>query len=475
MKVNVGTVTCVGLAAMCALSALVIVTSTEESIESKERKIRQSITLFDNKKMYSDAVAKYKSLVELNPQNYNNIIEYRDYCSNHDFDAECANASLRAINLKKQSGETDFSSAKIYLEWLSETDDNKIYSFVKECVKNYSDDEKKYFSDYYDSIKGNCKYFGARYTTFGEWHNSYVYQDSKYYYGGEYYTFAEDKNANICVIDSAGGTLFSAPEIMSYSSGKKLIAAHHENQLVYLDNKSHRKIVPYNSSENELLNYDYLGAYYNNIANFSVNGKWGYINGNADIITDEYEYATPFINGVSAVKKDGIWQFVTISDNSIVPLDNEKFADVKIDEYGCPFSYGYAYVKKVGSEKWSLISLAVDVENKKIGGIKHVGSLEFDDVKPFGVCGAVKQNDKWGFINSSGEWVLEPMFDDAKSMVCGLAPVMIDGKWGYADITGKMIIEPQFEDAVSFNLKGVGAVKSDGKYRMIELNEYAEE
>lgn len=471
---KVGTVTCLGLAAMCALSAAVIITSQEKSIESKEREIRQSITLYDNKKMYADAAAQYKALVQLDPQNYNNIIEYRDYCDVHEFDADCAKASLQAIKLKEENGETDYTSAKMYLEWLSETDDKSIYSFVADCINKYSGEEKKFFSDYYDTIKGVYKTFGDRYVSFGDWHNSFVYQDSKYYYGGEYYTFAEDKDANHCVVDSKGEKLFTAPEILSYSSEKNLVAAHHENQLVYLNVSLQRKIVPYNASENKLLDYDYLGPYYKNIANFSNNGKWGYINGSAEIITDQYEYATPFINGVAAVKENGTWQFITISDNKIVALDNERFDDVKLDEYGCPFSYGYAYVKKTGSGKWSLISLTVDVEEKKIGGIKHIGNLEFDDVKPFAVCGAVQQNGKWGFIDYNGEWALEPTFDDAKSMACGLAPVMVDGKWGYTNIAGKLIIEPQFEDAIPFNINGYAAVKTDGKYRMIRLREYAD-
>lgn len=471
---KVGSITCVGLAAMCALSAVVIVTSQEQSLESKEREIRQSIALFDNKKMYADAAAQYKALVQLDRQNYNNIIEYRDYCNEHNFDADCAKASLQAIKLKEENGETDYNSAKIYLKWLSETDDKEIYSFVKDCVKKYSGEEKQYFSDFYDSIKGEYKTIGERYLSFGNWHNNYVYSDSNYYYGNEFYTIAENKDERKCVINNKGETLFNASEIMSYSHEKNLVAAHHEDQLVYLNVSQQRKIVPYNASENKLLDYDYLGAYYKNIANFSHDGKWGYINSNADIITDKYEYATPFVNGVAAVKENGTWQFITISDNKLVALDNERFDDVMLDEYGYPFSYGFAYVKKTGSSKWSLVSLTVDAKEKKISGINHVGNLEFDDAKPFMIYGAVKQNDKWGFVNSKGELTLEPTFDDAKSLCCGLAPVMIDGKWGYANITGKIIIEPQFEDAISFNNKGFAAVKSDGVYRMIQLREYAE-
>lgn len=471
---KIGTVTCLGLAAMSLLSAAVILTSKDEDIEGKKNDIKSSITLFDNKKMYSDAVEQYKSLVNLDPQNYDNIIEYRDYCQKHGFEKDCANASWQAIKLKEKSGETDFTSSKLYLQWLNESDSKDVYGFVKDCMNKFSGEEKQYFSDFYDGIRGRYKSIGSRYAEFGEWHNNYVYQNSKFYYGNEQYAFAKDRDNIYAVVSNNGEVKFTAPEIMSYSAGKNLVAAHHEDQLVYLNVSRQRKIVPYNEADNKLLNYDYLGAYYNNIANFSVGGKWGYINGNAEIITDQYEYATPFINNVAAVKEGEAWQFITISDNKIVALDDEKFDDVKLDEYGCPFSYGYAYVKKTGSDKWSLISLTVSEEEKKIVGIQHVGSLEFDDVKPFGIYGAVQSNGKWGFINTNGEWALEPKFDDAKSMACGLAPVKIDGKWGYADINGKLIIEAEFDDAIAFNVSGYAATLTGGVWRMIELREYAD-
>ncbi len=471
---KIGTITCLGLAAMALLSAAVVFTSKGEDIEAKEREIRSSITLFDNKKMYSDAVSQYKALTELDPENYDNLIEYRDYCLEHGFSTECANASLRAINLKEQNGEIDFTSSKLYLQWLDDSDSKSIYSFVKDCINKFSGEEKQYFSDFYDSIKGEYISTGSRYVEFGEWHNNFIRQDSAYYYGNEQYAFAKDRDGNYAVISGTGEVKFTAPEIMSYSAGKNLVAAHHEDQLVYLNISRERKIVPYNETENRLLDYDYLGAYYNNIANFSNDGKWGYINGNADVITDRYEYATAFINGVAAVKEGGTWQFITISDNQIVALDNEKFDDVMLDEYGCPFSYGYAYVKKSGSDKWSLISLTISEEEKKVVGIRHIGSLEFDDAKPFGTYGAVQSNGKWGFIDANGEWALEPTFDEAGSMACGLAPVKLDGKWGYADINGKIIIEAEFEDATAFNINGYAATQTNGIWRMIKLREYAD-
>ena len=38
---------------------------------------------------------------------------------------------------------------------------------------------------------------------------------------------------------------------------------------------------------------------------------------------------------------------------------------------------------------------------------------------------------KWGFIDKTGHYVINPQFDFAQSFSDGLAAVRIGGKWGY--------------------------------------------
>ncbi|NLZ99754.1 MAG: WG repeat-containing protein, partial [Clostridiaceae bacterium] len=50
---------------------------------------------------------------------------------------------------------------------------------------------------------------------------------------------------------------------------------------------------------------------------------------------------------------------------------------------------------------------------------------------------------KWGYIDETGAFVIEPQFDSAQSFLDnGLALVEVDGKWGYIDETGAFVIEP---------------------------------
>ena len=69
-------------------------------------------------------------------------------------------------------------------------------------------------------------------------------------------------------------------------------------------------------------------------------------------------------------------------------------------------------------------------------------------------------NGRWGFMNKSGETVINPQFDGPEDFAEGLAPVRM-GRWGYVDASGKMEINPQFDKADVFS-DGLAAVKLGG-------------
>ena len=60
-------------------------------------------------------------------------------------------------------------------------------------------------------------------------------------------------------------------------------------------------------------------------------------------------------------------------------------------------------------------------------------------------------SDKWGFIDTLGNIVIDARFDDVASFSEGLAAVNQDGKWGFIDQKGEMVIEPVYKSAWSFH------------------------
>jgi hypothetical protein len=76
----------------------------------------------------------------------------------------------------------------------------------------------------------------------------------------------------------------------------------------------------------------------------------------------------------------------------------------------------------------------------------------------------VKSNDKWGYINKKGEYVINPQFKEADFFRDGLAKVTgPDGKVGFIDEKGKYIIPTQYKDATPFS-NGLAFVVNDGGY-----------
>ena len=65
-----------------------------------------------------------------------------------------------------------------------------------------------------------------------------------------------------------------------------------------------------------------------------------------------------------------------------------------------------------------------------------------------------------GYIDKTGDYVIEPQFEAAYSFSQnGLAPVKDANShlWGYIDTTGAYVIEPQFWWAMDFSGNGLGS------------------
>lgn len=76
------------------------------------------------------------------------------------------------------------------------------------------------------------------------------------------------------------------------------------------------------------------------------------------------------------------------------------------------------------------------------------------------------EGDRWGFINRSGVWVVEPTYEKVLQGSGGRFAVRIDGRWGFANSSGKVVIKPIYDDAQRFS-DGVAAVRKDGTWGYI--------
>jgi len=77
-----------------------------------------------------------------------------------------------------------------------------------------------------------------------------------------------------------------------------------------------------------------------------------------------------------------------------------------------------------------------------------------------------KMNDKWGFIDTAGIWIIRPVYDSCEPFSEGMALVSEDNKLGFINSRGKLSILPEYEDAESFK-NGFALVYNGEKYGAI--------
>ena len=239
--------------------------------------------------------------------------------------------------------------------------------------------------------------------------------------------------------------------------------------------------------------------------------KWGFIDTSGKwVIEPEYDKVKYFNSGYALVLKNDQWNYIDTSGKVLETPSTDKYFDFedgvafirqneKIGLIGTDgklileptfeaikkFRNGYAKVRQ-GEDQWGMIDktgkMVIATEYEEIGntytkagvygkkggtfGIIHNGTFNAidgaDKVWNFhGDSGLTyaRKNKKTGFVNSKGEWVIEPKYDKARAFSNGLAPAANGKKWGFIDTSGKWVIEMQYRDAEVFAENGLAPVK----------------
>jgi len=180
--------------------------------------------------------------------------------------------------------------------------------------------------------------------------------------------------------------------------------------------------------------------------------RWGYINKQGSFVVQPvYDFATSFSEGLARVKQNGKWGFINKQGQVIIQpaFDNafdfhngyatviDKVANqvLMVDKKGK--QYTYEQMKMINDP----CSLYVSCKSStgKYGFMNRAGRVviatDFDNVSIFSEgLAAAKKNDKWGFIDSTGKWIIEPVITknmEGYAFSEGYCAVLIDDNWGY--------------------------------------------
>lgn len=205
---------------------------------------------------------------------------------------------------------------------------------------------------------------------------------------------------------------------------------------------------------------DYMGILVGGKIPVSRDGKYGYVTTALEIPENlPYDYASNYKNGVAAVRKGDQWALI---DSNETFLTDYIFEAVILDAYDTCCNQGVTFVKKDG--KYYMVNTQ--------GG--KISDQVFDDAKPFVGTGpaAICISGKWGYIDNTGNIVIEPQYEDANSFNIGLGAVCVDGMWGYMDTAGTVRIACQYEDCQPFTDNGIAAVKENEEWKYVRLLSY---
>ncbi|MFN0140403.1 MAG: WG repeat-containing protein [Pyrinomonadaceae bacterium] len=225
---------------------------------------------------------------------------------------------------------------------------------------------------------------------------------------------------------------------------------------------------------------------------FDFGNKCGYINQQGEIVVaPQFDLCRQFdegMAGVSISKKSG---YINEKGQIVIPLKFEGF-------FPESFSEGLAPIK-LRNESGGLDLGYVD----KSGNLTLLQDVTEIDFFYEGLA-AAKENNKWGYINKSMQFVIPAQFDLARSFADGRAWVVNSGKsyyintsgrkviknygtagsdfsegfavfrdrylgYGYINTTGKVVIKPQPNYPCLFNQE-MACAKADGKWGYIDRN-----
>lgn len=96
---------------------------------------------------------------------------------------------------------------------------------------------------------------------------------------------------------------------------------------------------------------------------------------------------------------------------------------------------------------------------------------EFKNGKSFsnGLAAVQDKNNKWGFIDNTGKYVIDPNFGNVESFIKERAIISENGKYGFIDKKGNILLKPQFDFIEPF-WSDISVVENNNKYGYIDIN-----
>ncbi|WP_459195439.1 WG repeat-containing protein [Wukongibacter baidiensis] len=226
-------------------------------------------------------------------------------------------------------------------------------------------------------------------------------------------------------------------------------------------NKNGELIIP--------VKYDELRNF-NGVLIAGLEGKWGFIKNDGKWIVE------PNVGDIQHILRDkehvtvhsgdleGIYK---IQNGEIIRIAEPKYNRIRPVRYGDYDEYRFTLFEKDKDEGYINPSSGYLDEkgNELIRSQKHFYS-ELSE----GMRRVKNDEDKWGYCDRNNNIVIPFQYDEAESFYNGSAIVTVDEKKGFIDKDGKWILEPQYESVQLMEMNGYYIAEDDEGQCLLDVS-----
>lgn len=181
------------------------------------------------------------------------------------------------------------------------------------------------------------------------------------------------------------------------------------------------------------------------IGNHLLSAKYGFINEKGKwVITPQYQSADQFAEGKARIQQNGKWGYINKKAVWIIPPQFTHCYN---------FSEGLAQAS-LKNNLWGLI----DSSGKFI-----LQPLYYNITSVFAgtICTQQNMTDKWEILNIKNKTTIKTSFTRMNGFADSLSAAKdTSNKWGFVDLLGQWVIPPTYTNAGSFS-EGLAAVEKD--------------
>ena len=217
----------------------------------------------------------------------------------------------------------------------------------------------------------------------------------------------------------------------------------------------------------------------------AVNGKFGFMDRSGKtVITPQFDAAEDFSEGLAQVRVGAKSGYINTKGVVAITPQFDEASPFRYGRAGVKLGNRFGFIDKdgkyIGNPDFSWAGqfsgdlAAVRTAEGVMAFVNRSGKLElagkFQQLRGTGFnqgLAPAGSGGKWGFIDETGKWVIDPQFENAFSFADGLAQVAVGGRWGYIDRKGKFVVNPQYDFADEF-YEGLADFRSGNKSGFID-------